>query len=74
VLVPKQTGAGALSDAASKPIFIEGPGGWKEAAARMGVSCAMLIDTDGVVRVTRELSARVRFSDPDRIAVQESGL
>jgi len=73
VLVPKRAGAGALSDAASKPIFIEGPGGWKEAAARMGVSCAMLVDTDGVVHVTRELSARIRFSDPARIAVQESG-
>ena len=70
VLVPKQAGAGALSDAASKPIFIEGPGGWKEAAARMGVSCAMLVDTDGVVHVTRELSARIRVSDPDRMAVQ----
>ena len=70
VLVPRQPGAGALSDAASKPIFIEGPRGWKEAAARMGVSCAMLVDIDGVVHVTLELSARVRFSDPDRIAVQ----
>jgi FAD:protein FMN transferase len=70
VLVPKQAGAGALSDAASKPIFIEGRGGWKEAAARMGVSCAMLVDADGVVHVTRELSARIRVTDPDRIAVQ----
>jgi len=70
VLVPRQPGAGALSDAASKPIFIEGPRGWKEAAARMGVSCAMLVDTDGVVHVTRELNARIRFSDPARIAVQ----
>jgi thiamine biosynthesis lipoprotein len=73
VLVPRQPGAGALSDAASKPIFIEGPGGWKEAAARMGVSCAMLVDADGVVHITRELSARIHFSDPARIAVQESG-
>jgi len=73
VLVPRQRGAGALSDAASKPIFIEGPDGWKEAAASMGVSCAMLVDTDGVVHITRELSARIRFSDPARIAVQESG-
>jgi len=70
VLVPKQAGAGALSDAATKPIFIEGPRGWKDAAARMGVACAMLIDTDGVVHVTRELSARIRVNDPARIAVQ----
>jgi len=73
VLVPRQPGAGALSDAASKPIFIEGPRGWKDAAARMGVARAMLIDTDGVMHITRELSARIRFSDPARIAVQESG-
>jgi len=25
--------------------FLEGPDGWKEAAARMGVACAMLVDT-----------------------------
>jgi thiamine biosynthesis lipoprotein len=72
VLVSRHRGAGALSDAASKPIFIGGPGGWKEAAASMGVSCAMLVDADGVVHVTRELSARIRFSGPARIAVQES--
>ena len=70
VLVRGGAGAGALSDAASKPIFIEGRSGWGEAAARMGVSRAMLVDTDGVVHVTRELKARLRFSDPARIAVQ----
>lgn len=64
VLIPRGAGAGALSDAASKPIFIEGPGRWEEAAARMGVSCAMLVDADGVVHITRELKARLRFADP----------
>ncbi|HEX4798105.1 MAG TPA: FAD:protein FMN transferase [Burkholderiales bacterium] len=64
VLVPRQEGAGALSDAASKPIFIEGRSGWRDAAARMGVSCAMLVDIDGAVHITRELKARLRFSDP----------
>jgi thiamine biosynthesis lipoprotein len=70
VLVPGGAGAGALSDAASKPIFIAGRSGWGAAAARMGVSRAMLDDTDGVVHVTRELKARLRFSDPVPIAVQ----
>ena len=70
VLVPGGAGAGALSDAASKPIFIEGRGGWAVADARMGVSCAMLVDTDGIVHVTPELKARLRFSDLARIAVQ----
>jgi thiamine biosynthesis lipoprotein len=70
VLVPGGAGAGALSDAASKPIFIEGRRGWEEAAAHMGISRAMLVDTDGVVHVTRELKARLRFSHAVRIAVQ----
>jgi len=63
VLVPKQAGAGALSDAASKPIFIEGLEGWREAAARMGISQAMLVDSEGVIHITPELNARLVFSD-----------
>jgi FAD:protein FMN transferase len=62
VLVSRQAEAGALSDAASKPIFIEGPEGWKDAAARMGISLAMLVDSNGVVHITRGLKARLRFS------------
>jgi len=68
VLVTAGPGAGALSDAASKPIFIEGVEGWKQAAARIGVSRAMLVDSDGVVHVTPELRARLHFRDPVRIA------
>lgn len=63
VLVAGGEGAGALSDAASKPIFIEGRIGWKQAAERMGVSRALLVDSDGVVHVTPEMKARLRFSD-----------
>ena len=68
VLVTAGPGAGALSDAASKPIFIEGVKGWKQAAARIGVPRAMLVDSDGVVHVTSELRARLHFRDPVRIA------
>jgi len=46
VLVPG-SGARRVVDAASKPIFIEGRT-LEGAAASMGVSCAMLVDTDGV--------------------------
>ncbi|HEY6720177.1 MAG TPA: FAD:protein FMN transferase [Burkholderiales bacterium] len=63
VLVPKQAGAGALSDAASKPIFIEGLKGWSEAAARMGISSAMLVDSEGAVHITSELKTRLHFGD-----------
>jgi thiamine biosynthesis lipoprotein len=70
VLVPAGAGAGALSDAASKPVFIEGRSGWGAAAARMGVTRAMLVDTDGIVHVTLELKARLRFSEAVPIAVR----
>jgi FAD:protein FMN transferase len=69
VLVPAGAGAGALSDAASKPIFIAGRAGWEEAAARIGVSRALLVDSDGVIHVTAEFRARLHFDDPVRIAV-----
>jgi thiamine biosynthesis lipoprotein len=68
VLVPRQAGAGALSDAASKPVFIEGLNGWRSAATRMGISCAMLIDFEGTVHVTRALKARLRFSDRNLVS------
>jgi FAD:protein FMN transferase len=70
VLVSGGAGAGALSDAASKPIFIEGPSGWREAAARMGVTRALLVDANGIVHVTPELRARLRFVDPERVVVR----
>jgi thiamine biosynthesis lipoprotein len=69
VLVPGGEGAGALSDAASKPIFIEGRSGWRQAAAGMGVSRAMLIDSEGIVHVTEELRARLHFGSSVRFAI-----
>jgi thiamine biosynthesis lipoprotein len=70
VLVAGGEGAGALSDAASKPIFIEGRSGWKEAAKRMGVSRALLVDSEGVVHVTPEMKRRLQFSDGVQEAVR----
>lgn len=67
VLVPRGAGAGALSDAASKPIFIGGVKGWKEAAERVGVSRALLIDGDGTVHVTPEIRGRLRFRNSVRV-------
>lgn len=68
VLVSSGAGAGALSDAASKPIFIEGPQRWRVAAARLGVSQAMLVDADGIVHITSELKSRLSFVKPVRVA------
>ena len=59
VLVSPQAGGGALSDAASKPIFIEGIDRWKEAAAQMGISSAILVDFEGRTYITPELKARL---------------
>jgi thiamine biosynthesis lipoprotein len=61
VLVSAGEGAGALSDAASKPIFIEGPSGWRQAAASMGISRALLVDSEGIVHITPEMKMRLRF-------------
>jgi FAD:protein FMN transferase len=59
VLVSPRADAGALSDAASKPIFIAGREGWRDAATCMGVAGALLVDSDGVVHVTAGLRARL---------------
>ena len=63
VLVPAQADAGTLSDAASKPIFIEGVEGWRHAAERMGVACALLISSDGVIHVTSAMRSRLSLTD-----------
>ncbi|HZR69908.1 MAG TPA: FAD:protein FMN transferase [Burkholderiales bacterium] len=60
VLVAPGPEAGALSDAASKPIFIAGREGWREAAMHMGVAGALLVDSDGVAHMTAPLRARLR--------------
>ncbi|MGH8672027.1 MAG: FAD:protein FMN transferase [Burkholderiales bacterium] len=53
--------AGALSDAATKPLFIAGKTGWLEAAQRMGIAKAMLIDDQGEIYITPELQQRLKF-------------
>ncbi len=55
--------AGALSDAASKPLFMSGVKGWRNAARLMNLDAAMLIDEQGRVHITNELKARLEFLD-----------
>jgi len=55
--------AGVMSDAASKPLFLTGAGGWREAARKMGVSEAMLVDAQGAIHITAELQKRLEFSE-----------
>jgi FAD:protein FMN transferase len=63
VVAPPRPGAGALSDAASKPLFIAGPSGWREAAERLGITQALLVDEEGEVHVTPELAQRLHGRD-----------
>ncbi len=55
--------AGVLSDAASKPLFISGAGGWRLAARRMNLNEAMLVDGQGNIHLTSELHKRLEFTD-----------
>lgn len=55
--------AGVLSDAASKPLFMSGVKGWRNAAKLMELDAAMLVDEQGRVHVTAELQKRLEFAD-----------
>jgi len=55
--------AGTLSDGASKPLFISGSNGWREAAAQMDLTEAMLVDAQGNVHLTAAFQKRLEFTD-----------
>lgn len=63
VIVPPGPEAGTLSDVATKPLFIAGPSGWRDAAKRMGVEQALLIDGEGTIHVTSALARRLQILD-----------
>lgn len=63
VLVAPGRLAGALSDVASKPLFIAGAAGWREAATRMGIGAALLIDARGEIHLTATMKKRLRFAE-----------
>jgi len=55
--------AGLLSDTSSKPLFIAGVAGWRNAANQMQLDEALLIDTEGVVHLTAAMQKRLEFTD-----------
>ncbi|MDD5298883.1 MAG: FAD:protein FMN transferase [Gallionella sp.] len=57
------TNAGVLSDAASKPLFIAGAGGWRAAAMQMNLPEAMLVDGSGNIHLTAGMQKRLEFTD-----------
>jgi len=63
--------AGVLSDVASKPLFIAGTSGWRAAARQMDLSEAMLVDTQGGIRLTVALQKRLEFTDKSIHALVE---
>lgn len=61
VLVTPRPRAGALSDAASKPLFIAAARDWRDMARRLQVEHVMRIDASGAITVTRAMRGRVEF-------------
>ena len=53
--------AGVMSDVASKPLFIAGSGAWRPMAEKMGISDALLIDSEGRIQVTQSLANRLEW-------------
>ena len=56
VLVTPREHAGALSDAASKPLFIAGDKAWRDLARRLDVEHALRIDSGGVMQSRRRFA------------------
>lgn len=64
VVIPAGERAGTLSDASSKPVFVAGPKGWREAARRQNLTQVMRVDADGSIALTPDLQRRLQFIGP----------
>lgn len=62
VLITPRSGAGALSDAASKPLFIAGEGAWRRLAKQLDVTHALRVDAAGRIMATRALAERLELA------------
>lgn len=63
--------AGTLSDATSKPLFISGSAGWRDAAQKMNLVEALLIDGGGTVHLTAAMQKRLEFADKTTVSKVE---
>ena len=61
VLIPAGAKAGTLSDAASKPIFIAGPDGWRDMARKMQTGLVLRVDRENRIFVTEALNKRLEY-------------
>ncbi|HEX6829233.1 MAG TPA: FAD:protein FMN transferase [Burkholderiales bacterium] len=66
-LVPKGPASGTVSDVVTKPMFVAGAEGWRDAARRLGVEAALLIDARGEVQVSAALAQRLEFLDKSTV-------
>ena len=62
VLITPRPGAGTLSDAASKPVYLGGEG-WRDYARRFGIDHTLRVDADGRLQVTRALHDRLQYGE-----------
>jgi len=70
VLIPAGAKAGTLSDAASKPIFVAGPDGWRAMADKMKTPMVMRVGRDNRIFVTEALHKRLEYiGKPPEITV-----
>lgn len=63
IVVPAGNKAGTLSDAASKPIYLGGPQGWRPLAKQQGIEQVLRVDAEGHVQVTEALAKRLEWVD-----------
>ena len=72
VLIPAGDRAGTLSDAASKPIFIAGPDGWRDMARRLAVGLVLRVDGDGRIFASEALHKRLEYlgKSPEIVVIQ----
>lgn len=63
--------AGVRSDADSKPLFISGARGWRQAAREMQLDDALLIDGQGRVHLTAAMQKRLKFTDKNTVGEVE---
>lgn len=61
VLITPRPQAGMWSDWSSKPVFIAGPAGWRDMAAKLGLSHVLRVGGDGKIEMTDAMRSRVKL-------------
>jgi FAD:protein FMN transferase len=66
VLVPPQSNAGAISDMATKPLFMTAPNQQAAMAKQLGIAHVLSIDQQGHIQVTEAMQTRLTWLDHDK--------